>query len=301
MTEELLRPAQIHHRLRAVALDRGRPVNELLTLYVLERFLARLTATAHAQDFVLKGGVLLAAYRLRRPTRDVDMQALDFPLDEDHLRTVVAAVAGVDSGDGVDFDAHAVTVEPIRDEDEYQGLRVHVPARLASFAMTFKLDVSTGDPITPEPDVVEVPGVLGGVVRVAGHPLPTVVAEKAVTVLQRGTTSTRWRDFLDLRSLARTHHFLAGELRSASAAVAQHRGVALGPLADQTVGYAEVAQVKWAAWLRKNRLEDAAEASFAAQLADVLAFVDPVFARTVDDSAEWDPDAYRWTMPPAVR
>lgn len=87
MTEQPLRPAQIHHRLRAVALERGRPVNELLTLYVLERFLARLAATAHARDFVLKGGVLLAAYRLRRSTRDVDMQALDFPLDEDHLRT----------------------------------------------------------------------------------------------------------------------------------------------------------------------------------------------------------------------
>jgi len=251
MTDTPLRPGQIYARLRQVAAERARPFNEILTLYVLERFLARLTKTEYAQDFVLKGGVLLAAFRLRRPTRDVDLQALDFTLDEQHMKAVVAAVAAVDAADGVRFDSAAVVVEPIRDEDDYQGLRVHVPAHVASFAMSFKLDVSTGDPITPEPQMVEIPALLGGVIAVRGHPIQTVIAEKTVTILQRGTASTRWRDLHDIRALSLQHPFRAGDLRDAAEAVAAHRGVELASLADVVAGWSAVGQLKWAGWVRR--------------------------------------------------
>ena len=76
---------------------RGRATSEILTIYGLERFVDRLTRTEFRDDFVLKGGILLAAYQLRRPTRDIDMQALDFPLDEAHLRAMISAAAAVES------------------------------------------------------------------------------------------------------------------------------------------------------------------------------------------------------------
>ena len=93
---EGLRPmdaAQVYPALQKVARQRGRSTEEILTLYGLERVLARLQRTSYAEDFVLKGGVLLAAYALRRPTRDADMQAVGFPLDEQHLRAVLEAGA----------------------------------------------------------------------------------------------------------------------------------------------------------------------------------------------------------------
>ncbi|MDQ1535673.1 MAG: hypothetical protein QOE58_66 [Actinomycetota bacterium] len=95
---------------------------------------------------------------------------------------------------------------------------------------------------------MELPAILGGQVILLGHPLPTVVAEKTVTVLPRGTTSTRWRDFVDVRSLARMYPFVASDLATAAAAVAAHRLVTLGPLAAVTTGYGDIAQPKWAAW-----------------------------------------------------
>lgn len=292
-----MRPAQIHAALQRQARERGRTTTELLTLYVLERFLARLAATQYRGDLVLKGGVLLAAYRLRRPTRDVDLQAIDLALDEEHLRTVVAAVAAVPADDGLAFDVDGLTVEPIRDDAAYQGLRVSFGAAIHTFRMDLKLDVSTGDPIWPAPEEVELPALLGGTVTVVGHPLPTVVAEKAVTIIQRGTTSTRWRDFLDLRSLARTHRFVAGDLRAAAVAVTHHRQIQLGPLAAATTGYPDIAQRKWAAWLRRIGLEDQAEPDFADQLAAVIHFIDPVFSGAVNDSAAWDPDTFGWSNP----
>ena len=96
-------PEQTFTALQRIARKQGRAVQELLTFYVLERFLARLGESSFADSFVLKGGVLLAGYGLRRPTRDVDMQAIDFVLDEKHCREVAAAVAGADADDGVVF------------------------------------------------------------------------------------------------------------------------------------------------------------------------------------------------------
>jgi len=89
-------PEQTFTALQRIARKQGRAVQELLTLYVLERFLARLGESSFADSFVLKGWALLAGYGLRRPTRDVDLQVIDFVLDEKHCREVTAAVAEAD-------------------------------------------------------------------------------------------------------------------------------------------------------------------------------------------------------------
>lgn len=83
----------VYLQLQKVARDRKRPVEEIFTFYGLERFLARLADTSYAEDFCLKGGVLLSAHALRRPTRDIDMQALDFQLDTEHVTEVVKQCA----------------------------------------------------------------------------------------------------------------------------------------------------------------------------------------------------------------
>lgn len=283
----------IYRQLQRLARQQGRPSDELMTLYGLERILDRLTRTVYRDDFSLKGGVLLAAYRLRRPTRDIDMQALDFRLDEKHLRDVVAAIAAVDAPDGLILGSE-ISVQQIRDEDDYSGLRVSVPATLHTYRFVIRLDISTGDPIWPAPQLVTLPGLLGEDVTIMGHPMVTVIAEKAVTVLQRGTTSTRWRDFVDLANLARTYPFTAGDVRSAATATAAHRHVELRALASVTAGYGDVAQPKWSAWRLKNDMGGVCAARFEDQLADVIAFIDPIFTGDLPDTATWDPLTYAW-------
>lgn len=291
-----MRPAQTYAALRREANARGRAFGEIVTLYALERFLARLTQTRYRDDFVLKGGVLLAAYGLRRPTRDIDAQLVDQDLDAEFLLDVVRAVADMTAEDALTLHVDDAWVEHIRDEDAYSGLRVHVPAHVHTFDVsTFKLDVSTGDPISPQIDTVELPTILGAdTITLRAHPLPTVVAEKTVTILERGTTSTRWRDLMDVVALARTHPFIAGEVDAAGRATAAHRGLALGPVAPLVEGYAAVGQNKWAAWRRTWQLEDRTEPSLDAQVALVAAFVDPVYSGAISAGATWDPNAYEW-------
>jgi hypothetical protein len=157
------------------------------------------------------------------------------------------------------------------------------------------LDVSTGDPIRSAPRRIQLSCLLGGHISIAGHLMQTIIAEILVTILQRGTTSTRWRDFVDIRHLARTYPFLAGPLRIAVEAVAEHRQVTLRPLAVVTDWYDVIAQNRWRAWPRRNKLDTDCHEDFANQLPDVLEFVDPIFTRLVPDESTWDPSAYRWS------
>lgn len=286
--------ARIYHSLQTLARRQGRATSELHTLYVLERFLERLTRTPYRDDFVLKGGVLLAAFQLRRPTRDVDMEAIDVTLDADLLRALVHAVASVVADDGVVFETAAARVTPIRDGDEYSGLRIKLTAHLHTARLFVHIDVSTGDPIWPEPQPVELPGVLGGDFTIMGYPVATVIAEKAVTMLQRGASSTRWRDYVDLRNLSRRFSIRAGDLRSALDAVAAHRGVRLASVGDSVLSYDDSAQRKWAAWRRKTDIEEQCLPRLAEQLRAVTAFLDPIMLGKLASETRWNPDTEEW-------
>jgi len=129
----------------------------------------------------------------------------------------------------------------------------------------------------PAPQQVSLPRVLGDPIRVLGYAPETTVAEKGVTILERGTTSTRWRDYVDIVRLAEEHGLDPNRLRAAAIAVAAYRGVELTPIAEVVAGYGQVGQVKWAAWRRKENLEDVTDADFDAQIARVAAVLDPVF------------------------
>ncbi|MGV8911459.1 MAG: nucleotidyl transferase AbiEii/AbiGii toxin family protein [Rhodoglobus sp.] len=287
-------PEQTFTALQRIARQQGRAVQELLTLYVLEQFLARLGESTFADSFVLKGGVLLAGYGLRRPTRDVDMQAIDFVLDEKHCREVAAAVAEADADDGVVFEAVPIRIEQIRDEEEYSGIRVHIRAQLHNARIAVKLDISTGDPMFPEAQLVTMPCILGGEFTLMGYALETVVAEKAVTILQRGATNTRWRDYMDLRSLSRSRSFEATILRKAIEEVAKYRGLTLSAPSVSLSGHDEIAQQKWDAWRTKSDVEDITAAVLKDQLTEVSTFLDPIFVNSVDPAATWDPTSRTW-------
>jgi len=289
--------AHINSQLSNLAREQGRDLYELQVLYSLERFLDRLGRTEFAEDFVLKGGLLVAAYQLRRPTRDIDLQAMDFQLDEDHLRAVVAAVAALGDDDGIVIDVGGTTVGQIRDDAEYSGLRVTVKAKLDLRDVKIQLDVSTGDPIWPGPETVSLPRLLGGELKVIGHPVPTVIAEKSMTILQRGTTSTRWRDYVDIRGFLMSKTFTAGDIHRAGTAVARHRGFELEPLVGYVAGYGSVRdmQAKWSAWCRKEGLEGRTRAQLDDQLADIVAFLDPVYSGQVDAASQWDPNTQTWS------
>jgi Nucleotidyl transferase AbiEii toxin, Type IV TA system len=197
--------------IRSKARGDQRPVEELLQLYVLESFLTRMAQSQFAARFVLKGGVLLAAFGARRPTRDIDLQAQALDNDTDSVRVAICEIATRQIDDGVVFDIDTATAAVIRDEDTYSGVRVTMMAQLATARQHLHVDVNVGDPIIPAPQQVHLPRLLGGEVVVLGYPLVMVHTEKIVTAIARGTVNTRWRDFADIyRLLAESCGFGSG-------------------------------------------------------------------------------------------
>jgi predicted nucleotidyltransferase component of viral defense system len=279
--------------LRKLARENQRPVDELLQLYVLEAFLARLTGSRFANQLVLKGGVLLAAFDERRPTRDIDLQGQAIENDIQAIRATACEVAATALDDGVIFDVESTTAEEIRDEEIYAGVRVTMQARLATAQLHFHIDTNVGDPITPAPKDVHLPRLLGGEIVLRGYPMAMVHAEKIVTAIARGTVNTRWRDFADIYMLCRRHAIDGTELVRSTRRVAEHRRVQLVPLTEVLAGYAEIAQERWAAWRRRQRLEDRLPEQFQDVLTAVIDFADPAITGTAEGRT-WNPIAGAW-------
>ena len=254
------------------------PTAEYLIRHGLESFLGRLTQTTHGEDFILKGGILLAVYGVRRPTKGIDAEAVSATVTAEHIEQVVRDIAAVPADDGVEFDLGTMSVEVIRDQAEYLGLRMRIKAHIGPQQVTVAWDISTGDPIIPPPRTVTVPRLLGGPIEILGYAPETTVAEKGVTILERGITSTRWRDYVDIVQLAHEQGIDAEVLLESARAVARYRQVELRPVAGSVAGYGEVAQLKWAAWRRKENLADKSEEDLDDQMAKVIAILDPVFA-----------------------
>lgn len=280
--------------LRALAKVEGRAVAELLDLYLLEGFLARLAISRHSCDLVLKGGALLAAYGTRRPTRDIDLLATNLPVETATVLTLIRDVAALPRDDGLEFAHEAATAHVIRDEDEYSGVRVGMNATLGRVRLTFHVDVNVGDPVWPAPGRVVVPGLLGGNVTLLGYPVATIFAEKLVTALQRGVANTRWRDFADVYLLRAQRDVDGTELGAALGLVAEHRAVALAPLSQALDGYAELAQTRYLAWARRQSLTDRLPLRFAGLLGAVEQFANPALAGEVD-GRRWSSARLAWT------
>ncbi len=260
--------------LRKLARSTNRPTHELLQLYGLEGFLDRLGGSVYRDSCVLKGGVLLAAFGNRRPTRDVDL-AGKLPANASVIRSIVNEILVVPVDDGLAFDLSETSVDKIREDADYPGFRAKVLGQLSTAVIRFHVDINIGDPIWPAPIPVILPGLLDReAVVLHGYSPELILAEKIVTALQRGRANTRWRDFLDIASLARTE-IDSETLSEAIRRVAEHRSTPIVPLATALDGFPGIAQARWFAWRRKQNLAEA-PVEFETLLGEVSALIDPI-------------------------
>lgn len=284
-----------YNDLRNLAKRNGREPVEYFTLYALEGLLARLTTSTYSQNLVLKGGVLMAAFAARRPTRDIDLAASGFVNDVAEVERLVRTIVGQHMDDGLVFEAGSIMGEEIREDAAYAGVRVRVVARLASARIALHVDINFGDPIWPEPTEVELPLLLGGSLRLPGYPDHMVLAEKIVTAIERGDQNTRWRDFVDVVAIVQTRPIRLAGLSHALQIVATYRDVELEPLAPLLERMPELAQARWAAWRRKQRLSDATPERFGDLLEEYLAFTEPAL-NAMEQVGSWEPSGGYWRL-----
>lgn len=287
--------------LQNLARIQSRTTQELLVLYALERFLARLASSPHARAFVLKGGMLLAAFDARRPTVDADLLATNLSNDAEAVLARIRDVAATQPGppdDGVTFDLQSARARVIREENLYSGIRVTLHAAVATARVKVQLDVNFGDPVTPAPQLITYPTLRAShpPIRVLGYPLVTVIAEKLCTAIDLGDASTRVRDSADLWILSRRHDFAAEDVRDALTATAQHRGIALQSLSEVLHDLAALRTDVYTAFLaRVGEADLGLPSQFDDLLVDVIAFADPILGS--EPLGDWSATTRTWTGP----
>jgi predicted nucleotidyltransferase component of viral defense system len=280
--------------LLARARHESRPSDELLTLYVLERFLYRLSVSAHRDRLILKGGMLLSAFGQRRPTRDIDLLATATSNEPAEVAALVGEIAALQADDGVIYEISQMTTRMIREQDLYAAVRVAVPASIDRARQALRIDVNVGDPVIPAPAVVSYPALLGEPFPVLAYPIEAVLAEKLVTMVARGDASTRDRDFADVLLLAGRHDIDGTGLSDAIAATAGFRKVDLRPISETLVTLGRERQREWQRLLTRAGLEGLLPSDYTEAIRQVTAFGDPVITGSLA-SGRWDYQRGQWT------
>lgn len=198
-------PEQLKGSIRSMAVKKNLRAQEVLQMFLFERILERLAASKYQENFILKGGLLISAMIgiSERTTMDMDTTVCGIQMEEDKIAAAVNEILAIDAGDGIAFEYQGI--EPIREEDAYNNFRVHLRAKYGKIDSPMKIDVTTGDVITPAAIQYDFPMLFDDkTVSVMAYTLETVLAEKYETIIRRNIGTTRARDFYDLHTLYRS-------------------------------------------------------------------------------------------------
>ena len=270
--------ASLRARLLNLAKAQRVDFNQILVRFALERILYRLSQSAHADRFLLKGALLFTLWydMPHRPTRDADLLGFG-PSDLASIEQTFRDIAGVDVNDGMVFDPASVTAEEIRKEAGYAGARVRISGEIAKARCKTQIDIGFGDAVTPGPIDATYPVLIDELPapRLRTYPVYTVVAEKLHAIALLGMTNSRLKDYLDLSVLLDRETLDAQTLADAIAATFIRRGMAVPTslpigLTDEFSGDA-IRQALWHAFLRKNELAKQSVADTVAMLRTTLA------------------------------
>jgi predicted nucleotidyltransferase component of viral defense system len=217
--------ASVRARLLKLAKERGQPNDLLLTRYALERLLYRLSITRHRERFVLKGAMLMTTWFEDpfRPTRDLDLLGFGDP-DPQTMLEIFREICAVEADDGAVFNVEGLTVDLIREELEYGGLRLKTNAMIAGARVRIVIDIGFGDAIEPGVTELDLPALLDlPSPRLRAYPRETVIAEKFQAMVALGRANSRMKDFYDIWLLARAYQFEGDALSRAITATFERR------------------------------------------------------------------------------
>lgn len=197
-----LTPEQVKGRIKNIAKVNNADARILMRLYMMERFLERVSNSKYKDNFIIKGGMLVTAMVgvALRSTMDIDTSIKNHNLSAEDARRIVEEIKDIDLGDGVIFEIKEVS--NIMDEMEYPGIRFTMNAMMGKLVTPMKIDISTGDVITPRAVEYQYKLLLDDrTISLWSYNLETILAEKLQTVLSRGLLNTRMRDFYDIKIL----------------------------------------------------------------------------------------------------
>ncbi len=190
---------QVKEKLKNIANEKEINVNLIIKLYIFERFISRLSTSKYRKNFILKGGCLLSSLfgMENRSTMDIDSAITKTKFTKENIEKMLELIINIDLNDNVEFTIKSIG--QIRDEDEYGGYRVNLLFKFENMRDNVKIDVVTGDPITPRAIVYKYKTLFDDTyINILSYNLETILAEKIETILSKIEMSSRMKDYYDI-------------------------------------------------------------------------------------------------------
>ena len=274
--------ASVHQRLKNASMESGRSFNDLVQYYALERWLYRLSQSRHQNLFILKGALMLVAWRvpILRLTRDIDLLARTSN-ELESIKTIISEICQTDvEEDGVVFNPESVSTIRIAEDADYEGVRASFIGHLATTRLAMQIDIGFSDVVTPGPVRIDYPVILDYPVPVLhAYNRETAIAEKFEAMISLGRLNTRMKDFFDVWMLATTSDFEGADLSDAVLATFHKRGTefpADPQVFEKDFAFDSSKQSQWAGFVKRMRPSEAPPA-FPDALASIRIFLEPMY------------------------
>ena len=286
----------VRARLLNIARQAGKPFEELLVLYGLERFLFRLSQSVHKDNFILKGGLLLIGMGVpqARPTKDIDLLGL-ISGDIEAISSTIQEIGSISSDDGMVYDFSQLTKEPMSPNSDYPGNRFKFLGRLGQTRITMQVDIGFGDRVVPAAREMSFPTLLDmepPVIR--SYAVETIISEKFEAALDLADLNSRMKDFFDIWVLSQKYRFGGQSLQEAIVATCRRRKTPISSKAEifsrEFVNRFNK-QIQWSAFLRKGPMGEVPE-EFSIIMEGIRDFLLPITLATENENSfesEWPP------------
>jgi len=275
--------SSVRQKLLNISKQRNIDYQLLLTRYGLERFLYRLSQSRHKETFVLKGALLFLVWDkgTYRPTRDADLLGKgEHSLP--HIKQVFQEICSVDvPDDGIIFYPDTVESLLIKEDQEYEGVRVIFTGKLTEAKIPMQVDIGFGDAVSPAPKQIEFPTLLDfHAPFIKAYPRETVVSEKFQAMVQLGVANSRTKDFYDIWIISEQFSFESKLLTEAIRKTFECRKTVIPsdlPFAFTPEFYENpTKQAQWKAFIQKNKLQAGETIAFSEVIDRIKAFIMPL-------------------------
>ncbi|MFC2172288.1 nucleotidyl transferase AbiEii/AbiGii toxin family protein [Acidobacteriota bacterium] len=290
--------ASVRQLLLNQARDTGRPFNELLQYFAMERFLYRLSKSPHAGKFALKGALMLTVWKapISRPTMDIDVLGRT----DNSIDNIVSIIEDLClqsvEPDGLMFDPASVQGQRIIEDADYHGIRIRFRGNLDTARITLQFDVGFGDAVVPGVRQARFPTLLDFPKPVIqAYSKESTISEKLEAMVKLGALNSRMKDFFDIWLLSRLYDFKGQILAKAIVTTFETRKTEIPEkLAALTKTFSndEAKIVQWRAFLRRSRLDDVP-----GHLSDIITAIHEFLEPVIDAASAHVPFRGEWKAP----
>ena len=294
--------ASIRARLMNIARAEKIDFDFLLLRYFQEKFLYRLAISEFSDRFILKGGLLLICLKMprSRPTKDIDFLAKEIKNDPVELEHIFRSITAISCNDGVKFISSSLISEQIKENTDYEGIRIKIDATLGQARKKLQMDIGFGDVIIPRAIRMEFPTLLEEKPpRIKVYSIESIISEKFEAMVKLAMVNSRIKDFYDIYALSVSYNFKSDRLKKAIGSTFYRRKTSIpdNPLIFRLKFHRdEEKQRQWSAFLRKSRLQDVNQ-DFNEIMERITSFLKPIVVSIKDKNKEnkiWDAIAGCW-------